>query len=146
MLKICRQLSLFMLLLLPYSQVVWAAPMAPNPVAVPVVQEKEDQPALQSIRYSFTPQKVRIVFNVTTLPVVTSSVGENPDQLLVNFDGLANQVSTAPLAFNDQVVTGLQLSEVEADKQQVVISLNKAVTYKIFTLANPNRVVMKIKY
>ena len=144
MLKICRQLSLFMLLLLPYSQVVWAAPMTPYPVAVPVVQEKEDQPALQSIRYSFTPQKVRIVFNVTTLPVVTSSVGENPDQLLVNFDGLANQVSTAPLVFNDQVVTGLQLSEVEADKQQVVISLNKAVTYKIFTLANPNRVVIDI--
>ena len=144
MLKICRQLSLLVLLLLPYSQVVWAAPAPKTPIVVPAVQEKKDQPALQSIRYSFTPQKVRVVFNVTTLPVVTSSLGENPDQLVIDFAGLGNQVSTAPLVFNDQVVTGLQLSEVEADKQQVVISLNKAVTYKIFTLANPNRVVIDI--
>lgn len=143
MFKICRQLSLLMLLLLPYSQMVWAGP-APKAVAVPVVQEKKDQPALQSIRYSFAPQKVRFVFNVTTLPVVTSSVGDNPDQLVIDLDGLANQVSTVPLVFNDQVVTGLQLSEVEADKQQVVISLNKAVTYKIFTLVNPNRIVIDI--
>jgi hypothetical protein len=109
MLKRCRQVSLLMLLLLPYSQLVWAAP-APTPVAVQAAQVKKDQPVLQSIRYSFTPQKVRIVFNVTTLPAVTSSLGDNPDQLVVDFDGLANQVSTAPLVFKDQVVTGLQLS------------------------------------
>lgn len=143
MFKISRQISLLMLLLLPYSSIIWAAP-APATVAPQVVQEKKDQPVLQSIRYSFTPQKVRIVFNVTTLPVVTANLGENPDQLVVDFDNVANQVNTAPLVFNDPVVTGLQIPEAAEGKQQVIISLNKAVTYKVFTLANPNRVVIDI--
>lgn len=143
MLKICRQISLLMLLLLPYSQITWAAP-APAPIPKSVVEVKKEQPVLQSIRYSFTPQKVRIVFNVTTLPVMATALEDNPDQLVVDFEGLANQVSTAPLAFKDEVVTGLQLSEVATDKQQVIIHLNKAVTYKVFTLTNPNRVVIDI--
>lgn len=142
MFKICQRISLLMLLLLPYSPIIWAAPA---PVALSqVVQEKKDQPILQSIRYSFTPQKVRIVFNVTTLPVVATTLGENPDQLVVDFDGMANQVNATPLVFKDPIVTGLQLSEVATGKQQVIISLTKAVTYKVFTLANPNRIVIDI--
>lgn len=145
MFKIYRQISVLMLLLVSYSQVTWAAPMpAPAPVTTQSVTAKTEEPVLQSIRYSLTPQKVRIVFNVTTLPKVTANLSDNPDQLVVDFEGVANKVNTAPLIFNDPVVSGLQLLEVAADKQQVVISLNKAVAYKVFTLKGPNRVVIDI--
>jgi len=141
--KIQKQISLWILLLLLCSPTAWGAPVA---VAItPLsVQEKKEQPVLQSIRYSVAPQKVRIVFNVTTLPTVTANLKENPDQLVIDFEGVGNQVSTAPLVFNDPIVSGLQLSEVAADKQQVIINLNKAVTYKVFTLKGPNRVVIDI--
>jgi len=142
MFKIQRQIGLAILLLMPYSPISWAAavPVAPPPV----VQKKIEQPALQSIRYSIGPQKVRIVFNATTLPVVTANLQANPDQLVINFEGVVNQVSTAPLVFNDPIVSSLALSEVGADKQQVIINLTKTVTYKVFTLDNPNRVVIDI--
>lgn len=145
MLKRYRLISLLMLLLLTYSQVAWAA-AAPTlkPVAAQTVSTKLEQPVLQSIRYSLTPQKVRIVFNVTTLPKVTANLQENPDQLVVDFEGVGNKVNTAPLLFNDPVVSGLQLSEIAADKQQVIINLNQAVAYKVFTLKGPNRVVIDI--
>jgi exopolysaccharide biosynthesis protein len=144
MLTIVRQISVLMLLLLSYSQITWAAPALASTPVVQSVAGKQEQPILQSIRYSLTPQKVRLVFNVTTLPIVAAELKDNPDQLVIDFEGLLNKVNAPTLLFNDPIVTGLQLSDTGIDKQQVVINVTKAVTYKIFTLANPNRVVIDI--
>lgn len=148
MFKKYRQLSLLILILFTYSQITVAAPApAPSvPAVTPmqVVPAKEEKPALENIRYSMTPQKVRIVFNVTKLPIVNANLGVYPNQLVIDFEGLLNKVSTMPVALNDKVVSGWQLSEVSADKQQLIINLNKTVTYKVFTLPNPNRVVIDI--
>lgn len=145
MFKIYRQISFLMLVVFAYSQVAWAAPApTPVPATTQAVAAKVEAPVLQSIRYSVTPQKVRIVFNATTLPQVTANLNDNGDQLVVDFEGVANKVSTSTVIFNDSAVSSLQLSEVAADKQQVVINLKKTVTYKVFTLKGPNRVVIDI--
>lgn len=142
--KIC-QLSVITLVLLSYSQLTWAAaaPVATTKTSQ-AVEIKKVQPTPQNLRYSLTAQKVRIVMNVTTLPTITANFSENADQLIVNFDSIINTTNTTPVVFNDPVVSGFQFSLVGTDKQQLVINLNKIVTYKVFTLANPNRVVIDI--
>ncbi|WP_378950996.1 phosphodiester glycosidase family protein [Pelosinus sp. sgz500959] len=128
----CRRISVIMVLIILIAQVGWAA------------AAKSPQPILQKIRYSQTPQILRIVFDVTTLPNFTTNLTENPDQLIVNFDDAASQISVPDMIFNDPVVSSLQLSTVDPGKQRAIINLKKSVSYKVFTLANPNRVVIDI--
>ena len=140
-------LSLVITLLLMLSPVTYAAP-AVAPIA-PVVTE-QIQPAkiapviLQNIRYSQSVQKVRIVFDVSTLPEYTATLSDNPNQLVIDFNGAVNQVSDGQKIFDDPVLTSLSLSEVTPGKQRVVIALKSPSAYKVFTLTNPNRFVVDI--
>lgn len=139
-----RHLSLVVAFLLMFPQAAWAAPALAPVVDQQIVQAKIAQAVLTDIRYSQSPQKVRIVFDVSTLPAVTANLTENPDQLVVNFEGTANKVSAVKKVFDDSVVNTLELSQVQPGKQQVVISLKSPAGYKVFTLTNPNRVVVDI--
>lgn len=139
-----RHFSLIMTLLLMFPQAVYALPALVPVAEQQMVETKIPQAVLQNIRYSQSPQKVRIVFDVTTLPTVTANLTANPDQLVVDFESTVNKVSTGQKVFDDPVVYNLDLSEVGPGKQRVVISLKNPVTYKVFTLTNPNRVVVDI--
>lgn len=142
-----RRTSLVVALLLMFPQAAWAAPLV-APVA-PVVQQQIvqmqiSQSILQNIRYSQSPEKIRIVFDVSTLPAYIANLTENPNQLVIDFPGTVNQVSAGQKIFDDPVVNSLLLSTVEPGKQRVVIDLKRAATYKVLTLTNPNRVVVDI--
>jgi len=143
--RIHRRLSLAMTLLLLFPQAAWAAaPPLATAAAQQMVQTNTSQAVLQNIRYSQSPQKVRIVFDVSTVPEFTANLTENPNQLVVDFEGTVNTVSAGQKVFDDPVVNSLKLSEVESGKQRVVIDLKTVATYKVFALANPNRIVVDI--
>ena len=133
MFRRCRRISIMMVLVLLLAQVGWAATV------------KGTQPILQKIRYSQTPQVVRIVLDVTTLPNFVANLAGNPDQLIINFDDVLNQLSASEMLFNDPVVSSLQISATETGQQRAIINLKKMVDYKVFTLTNPNRIVIDIK-
>lgn len=135
--RIYKIIGLFMMVALMLTQVVWAAPSQ-------IVQVQENPSLLQNIRYSQTPEKLRIVFDVSTLPEVTARLTESPGQLIIDFESTVNKVTIPQILFNDQAVSSLQLSEVKPGKQQVVIDLKTPIVYKLFTLSNPNRVVVDI--
>jgi len=146
MIRMDRRFSLIITLLVMLPQGVWAAP---TPAPAPVVEQQIvsapiSQAVLQNIRYSQSLQTLRIVFDVSTLPGVTANLTENPGQLVVDFEGAVNKVAIPQILFNDQFVSSLKLSEVEAGKQRAVIDLKGPVAYKVFTLKNPNRVVVDI--
>jgi len=139
-----RLLSLVMTLLLMLSQAAYATPaVAPAPQEQ-IVQAKIAPTIIQNIRYSQSIQKIRIVFDVNTLPEFTTNVSDNPNQLIVDFNGTVNQVSAGQKIFDDPVVTSLDVSEVAPGKQRVVLALKSSTTYKVFALANPNRIVVDI--
>lgn len=144
MIGVYRRFSLVITLLLMLPQAAWAGPTLAPVVAQQVVGAKISQAVLQNIRYSQSPQKIRIVFDVSTLPAYTESLTENPNQLVIDFEGTVNKVSAGQKIFDDPVVNSLELSEVEPGKQRVVIDLKSLVTYKVFTLKNPNRIVVDI--
>jgi exopolysaccharide biosynthesis protein len=131
MLKIVKGLCVIMVLVLLSSQTVWAAPV---------------KSVLQKVRYSQTTEQLRIVFDVNELPEYAANFTENSNQLVVDFTNMENAAKITQMAFNDPAVSSMQMSEVEPNKQRVVIDLKTAaVTYKVYTLANPNRVVIDIK-
>lgn len=128
--KAYQRVYSILILLLLFSQIAWAAP---------------SNSILQKVRFSQTPDKVRIVFDVNELPVYTANLTANPDQIVLDFTNTTNAIKLPTLLLNDTVVKDLQLSEVQTGKQRVVINLKtSAITYKVFTLANPNRVVIDI--
>lgn len=129
--KICKRICIIMVLVVLSSQVVWAAPAAKS--------------TLQKEWYSQTAEKIRIVFAVNELPEYTAKLVENPDQIVIDFTNTTNGIKLPAVLLNDDAVSNFQITEVQPDKQRVEINLKTpAVTYKVFTLTNPNRVVVDI--
>jgi hypothetical protein len=128
--KVYKRICVVMVLLVLCSQMAWAAPV---------------KSVLQKIRYSQTAEQVRIVLDVSELPEYTGKISENQDQILIDFTNTTNSSKLPMMALNDPVVSSLQITEVQPGKQQAVINLKKPiVSYKIFTLSNPNRVVIDV--
>ncbi|SDD82395.1 phosphodiester glycosidase family protein [Sporomusa acidovorans] len=98
---------------------------------------------LNKIRSSQTADTVRIVFDVTALPEYTVTTQENPLQLVIDLPGVVNKAA-AQYVFNDSTVDKLRLMTGEAGKLSAVIDLKNTYQYKVFTLKNPNRVVVDI--
>lgn len=98
---------------------------------------------LSKIRTSQTADRVRIVFDVTNLPEYTVTTLENPLRLVIDMPGIVNKAANQ-YVFNDVTVDKMRLASDEAGKSRVVIDLKTAYTYKVFTLKNPNRVVVDI--
>ena len=147
MFRIYKHISLLLIIISLFSQVALAAP-----VVTPVKPVKESQsvsmqvtqPIVQNIRYRQTAEKTRIVFDVTALPQYTATLTEKPDQLIIDFFGSIASVAVPKIQFDNQAITNLQISEIESNKQRVVIDLKAPVEYKIFTLSSPNRIVVDI--
>lgn len=149
MLQIHKRISVAMTLLCMLPQAVWAAVPAVAPAPISQVQQ-QIMPAkiipaiLQNVRYNQSQEKVRIVFDVSTLPTFASNLTEYPDQLVIDFEGTVNKIPVPQLFFDDQFVSSLQVSEVETGKQRVTIDLKNLVKYEVFALKNPNRIVVDI--
>lgn len=130
MLKMVKRICVVMVLVLLSSQVGWAAPA---------------KSILQKVRYSQTAQQLRIVLDVNEIPEYAVNFTENPAQLVVDFSNMTNAAAFSEMAFNDPAVSSMEVLEVQPNKQRVIINLKTAaVTYKVFTLANPKRVVVDI--
>lgn len=101
-------------------------------------------PALQNVRFSQTPEKVRIVFDLDRLPDYNVALEQDPLKLVISFNGSLSKNAARQFTLNDQFVNGLNISEVQPGKLQAVVNLKKAIAYKVFTLTGPNRLVVDI--
>lgn len=97
---------------------------------------------LNKVRTSQTADKVRIVFDVATLPEYTVTTLENPMRLVIDMPGAVNK-ATDQIIFNDPTLDKLRMST-EDGSVKTVIDFKTAYTYKVFTLKNPNRLVVDI--
>ncbi len=128
--KMYKRICTIMVLLVLCSQMVWAAPA---------------KSVLQKIRYSQTTEQVRIVLDVNEVPDYAAKLSENQDQILIDLTDTINSSKLPVMSLNDSVVNNLQITEVQPGKQQIVINLkNPIVSYNIFKLSNPNRIVIDI--
>ncbi len=120
---------ILMIVIIFCSQIVWAAPA---------------KPVLQKVRYSQSAEQVRIVFDVNELPEYTAQLSANQDQIIIDFTN-TDSSKLPMLQLKDPTVSNVQITQVQPGKQRVVINLKKTiVSYKLFTLSNPKRVVIDI--
>lgn len=133
--KRLRLLSITLILLMFTVQIAAAG--------VPSVKEPA-APVVQKIRFSQTAEQVRIVFDMSSLPEYKVSLQEEPHRLVVDMTKAVNKSGLPEVILNDKFVDGLHLSEAEPGKLRAVLDLKTAVSYKVFTLPSPNRLVIDI--
>lgn len=98
---------------------------------------------VNNVRVSQTAEAVRFVFDVTDLPQYKVMTLENPLRLVIDMPGTVNKAA-AQYNLNDPTVKGLRLAQFEPGKLRAVVDLKTVYMYKIFTLPNPNRLVVDI--
>lgn len=118
---------LFIVFVLLLSQVAAAA--APNSV--------------KNIRFSQTPEKIRVVVDLAAPAEYTASLVDNPLQLKAELAGTQNKSGVSELLLKDDFVKRVTVSE-DNGKLKISVDLNMAVKYQIFTLKNPNRLVIDL--
>ncbi|QDR82092.1 phosphodiester glycosidase family protein [Sporomusa termitida] len=101
------------------------------------------EPVVSKIRLSQDAEKVRIVFDVSDLPEYKIMTLENPLRLVIDMPGVANK-GIAQYRVNDPTVARVRLAAPEPGKLRAVVDLKTPYLYKVFTLKDPNRLVVDI--
>lgn len=98
---------------------------------------------VNKVRTSQTAASVRIVFDVTELPEYKVITLENPNRLVIDISGAVNKAA-AQYAVTDPTVDKVRLAATGPNSLRAVIDLKSIYQYKVFTLKNPNRLVVDI--
>jgi len=99
---------------------------------------------VNKVRFSQTPEAIRIVFDMDKLPAYKVTLNENPANLIVEFDGVLDKTVNPEIPIKDSAVTGVKLSSRSPGKVTASIDLKTAVQYKVFALKSPNRLVIDL--
>ncbi|QJW45993.1 AMIN domain-containing protein [bacterium BFN5] len=126
-----QRISLLLLILILIVPTVFAAP-TPAPAVV------------NKVRFSQTPETIRIVFDMDKLPAYKVTLSENPAKLLIEFDGILDKAVNTVIPIKDSAVTGVKLNSRSPGKVTAAIDLTTAVQYKAFALKAPNRLVLDL--
>ncbi|MDR3592277.1 MAG: phosphodiester glycosidase family protein [Negativicutes bacterium] len=128
--RYCRQVSVLLLVLLVAVFCrAWAGPAAGT---------------LQKVRFSQTPEKVRIVFDLDSVPGYNVILEQEPLRLIVELTAVLDKAVPAQTAFNDPFVGGLQIQENEPGRIKLIIDLKQAVMHNVFSLQGPDRLVIDL--
>ncbi|NLP41737.1 MAG: AMIN domain-containing protein [Veillonellaceae bacterium] len=126
--KLCRRIALLLMILLLAAQIANAAPAV----------------TVNNMRFSQTAEKVRIVFDVTSLPAHKVTLEQEPLRLVIDFNGKLGKKVMRQINFNDPYINNIKLTQAKPGKLQAVIDLKHSVVYKVFSLKKPNRLVIDI--
>ncbi len=122
---ICFVLTLLIVASLAYAQ---AAPAA----------------TVQKVRFSLTPEKVRLVVDMNDVPDFNVTLEEDRLRLLVNLPAALDKAVPRQYTFNDPFVSSVQLEDNGAGQLQVIVNLKAPAVHKVFKLAKPNRLVIDL--
>ncbi|MEG6585099.1 phosphodiester glycosidase family protein [Dendrosporobacter sp. 1207_IL3150] len=140
-----QQLGLLLLVVVFSAQAVLAAPVPANnqAPAKSLAAQKQALAAVSKVRFSQTPEVMRIVFDVDKLPEYNVTMTGKPESLEIELVGATNKTGLPQIAFNDPAVKGLKFVD-SGLSVKAVIELKHAVMYKVFTLKGPNRLVVDL--
>ncbi len=99
---------------------------------------------VQKVRFSLTPEKVRLVFDMDDVPDFTVTLDENRLRLLVALPASLDKAVPRQYTFNDPFVASVQLEDKGAGQLQAIVTLKAPVAHKVFKLTKPNRLVVDL--
>lgn len=127
MIKKLYRLLLITLCFSILSQNAWAAPPTP---------------ALQQVRYFASGDSIRVVLDMNA-PVQYVATQQEDGSVTVELGQAVIKEGLPPLAITDSSIAAVQLVNAGAGKKaQVVVQCRAPVSYKAFSLVNPNRIVI----
>ncbi len=100
---------------------------------------------IQKVRYSQNLERIRIVFDVDALPEYDAAFQENPAQISLDFADTLNKSGITQLKYNDPLLEMIQFRQTDGKQLKMLASLKSNAAYQVFTLKNPNRVILDIK-
>lgn len=99
---------------------------------------------LSNIRYGDSASRLRIVLDMTKPASYSVDWENNKTRLVVNLNGISTSLSGAP-ALRSSAVNSIVLGSYGSDTVQLIVDLKAAMTAKVYTLANPHRLVIDIQ-
>lgn len=99
---------------------------------------------LTSIRYGDAATRLRIVMDVSKLPDYSVVKENNGQRLVVNMNGIVTGLAGAP-ALKSNVVQDIILGKYGSDTVQLILDMKAPLETKVYTLANPNRLVIDVQ-
>lgn len=126
--KICRSFIAAICFCI-LTQTVWAAP---------------DSPVVQKVRYFAAADKVRVVIDLSAPVQYKASQPQDTAGVLVELDTAANQSGFSKQELNDPAIAGIRLVNEADGKLRLAVDCRQPVSYKVFTLANPQRLVIDV--
>lgn len=99
---------------------------------------------LSNIRYGDSASRLRIVLDMKYAANYTTSWENDNTRLVVNLNGISASLQEAP-ALRSSAVKNITLAGYGSDTLQLIIDLKAPMSAKVYTLANPSRLVIDIQ-
>ncbi len=101
-------------------------------------------PAVQKVRFHQTPEKVRLVFDMTAVPDFNVTVEQDPLRILIDMPATAGKSLLRKVVLNDPFVAAVEIQDIGPGQVRLAINLNMTVNHKVFKLAKPERLVVDL--
>lgn len=98
---------------------------------------------LQKIRCSQSPDKVRIVLDLSEIPEYSVST-DTPGKIVIDLPDCTTNGNVTLPNIQDATVATIALQPVSVNRQQLVITVNGQASPKVFSLSGPNRLVIDL--
>lgn len=99
---------------------------------------------LSNIRYGDTAARLRIVVDLTKAPDYSVVKENDGTRLVVNLNGVTTPLQAAP-ALRSSVAKDIILGKYGSDTVQLILDLQAPLDTKVYTLANPARLVIDVQ-
>jgi len=99
---------------------------------------------VKKVRFYQSPDKVRVVLDVTAAPDWNIVQEGEPLRLLIDLPAAVDPAVLPQIVFNDPFVASLQIADTQPERARIVINLNMPVEPKLFKLSSPERLVIDL--
>lgn len=99
---------------------------------------------VQKVRFSLTPEKVRLVFDMNDVPDFKVTLEEDRLRLLIDMPATLSKDVPRQYSVNDPFVASVQLEDKGAGQVRAIVNLKAPAIHKVFKLAKPNRLVVDL--
>lgn len=104
----------------------------------------EGRTYLTNIRFYSHGNYVRVVLDLTSSASYKHMLIKDPVRIVVDIDNALLKVSRPNIEIGDSVLRGIRTSQFSKDKVRVVIDINELKDFRVFSLKDPDRIVVDV--
>jgi exopolysaccharide biosynthesis protein len=144
--RIWSAMLIILALMFMYDPCVGAATADNTSVGTIGAAQIQDDPAtLQNVRFSSNSEETRIVLDLNRLPQYTLTILENPTRIVIDLSNTENGGVLPARSFKDSLLTQIRTATDTEKRTRIVLELANLPYYEVFTLKNPDRLVIDLR-